>query len=345
MAVAITCTARPTQSGSTGAYGSQHVIRRYWDVTLNAAAVNGWLIASQANPGGVYDYVLQPGTVDTTTNFWVTRVGADPFPGDESGLNWVAWAEEASDPYAGSNPLPWLRKDEVEQDNAVYPIPMVRDFSVPPLPICNSAKDRPANPPTTDLINPKLRVKRYRRVSEFDRQVAMESQGTVNQDAFTIADIGGNINIAAEGAILKRVIANGRNWTDTYPGTVYYDVTLEIEVQGQYPPGSTPGDGSIKWIVLEDAGFYAYKTAGQISTKAHITEKMLDPSNTTGSNSGFMVYPPGTDGNLSGSPVLIPVCKEIYLSSDGTRYTASNVEVCVKRFIRFPTSDWSSFIV
>lgn len=345
MATAIRCRILPIQSGSFGAYGSQHFIRKYWSVTLDGPATdgNGWKLAAQANPGGGEDFVLQPGFLDSTTNFWVTKVGADPESGDESGINWVAWCEEASDPYAGSNALPWLRKDEAEQDCAVYSVPMVKDFSDTPLPVVNSAKDRPANPIMQDLINPKWRIKRFRRVSEFDRDEAQQCQGSVNESGFTIADIAGNISVAAECAVLRRVVANGRTWTDSYPGTNYYDIVLEIEVQGQYPPGSAAGDGSLKYIDIEDAGFYGYVTANDISTKVHLTNKMPDPTNTTGANSGYAVYPPGDP--QSGSAIMIPVCAPVFLSSDGTRYTGSNVEVCVKRFQRYPVKDWSSFIV
>lgn len=318
----VSCTPLPNSEYSEGSARRRSRSRRYWLVVIDSMDEgNAYLAATAVDPGNPGYYVLPRGTVDATNGLVVVDRGAFPVDGDDSGLNWIAWSEESSDPIEGSSTSPWLWKDRVHRDFVTYTVPMFLDFSPTPKVIINSAGDMPATPLMMELSNPYLRIARARRPSEFSYKTAGECIGSINQSSFTVKAVAGNITVPAEEAILRRVVADDELWQGNTPPTPFLNIVLEIELKGQYPPTATDTTGEVakfKHVLIEDKGMHYYATA---STPA--------------------------------SKTVFPTLTPQFINADGTKVTlsgtwatdAATLATKFRAFQRAPIKDWSSFIL
>ena len=215
---------------------------------------------------------------------------------------------------------------------------MTKDFSSPPNPIQNSAFDPPSEPLTHDLINPKFRLHRHRRYSDFNYNAATAAQMTTNTTGFTIVEIGGVVtSVGANCALLHSIVAHPETWVD---GTLYQVIVAEIELKGQYPPGLP----DLTKVRLQNRGMRILQTANTPSSKVHATTTIDDPNNP----GTPMVYPVGYPiASLVGKKVLMPVSHPVFLKLDGTQWPQDGTDPTAADlvFTRFPSTDWSSFII
>ncbi len=334
-------------SGNLGKNNFDRRYRRYYSVTLSEAdPISGWVTACTNTSVG--DHIPQRGTQDSVTpNGYVLDNGADPEAGDASGINYVVWAEFGSDQIAGSNIQPWSRKDMVKRSSKVYQVPMISDWNTDPAinggqyrPVVNSAGDRPANPLMMEVKNPLMTIRRARRAIDFDPDAAQLCQNSINESDFTLATVNGDITVTAGTALLHEINADDARFTDTFPGTSYFDITMIIERQGLYPPGSY----NLKMVEIADEGF-----------KHWITPRNPDPTTDNPADkilaTDTAYDATETDHIMKGSdglPIQFPVTAPVFLYSDGTRLPANasfdDLLNAKKQFTRYPTKDWSDWI-
>lgn len=343
----VSCTALGTTRGSVGAYASSHSVKKYWLVVLSEAHPDGWLVATQASD------VIQPSQRDTTTNWTCVAVSAEPASGDEECVNYIVSSEMRDDPIAStpkagsSNAVfPWNRCDRIERSSQRYTVPMEQDFTqdnsgvLKPKPVVNSAGDRLVGQITHELFNPYLRIHRSRRVSAFDYQKAQECQGTINSAEIKLYPITqpSGIAIPAGEALLHNVIANDQIWTDPTgsPSTdvPYYDVVIELECKGQYPPGNI----DLSDVLVGNTGIHHYAKPNEANTKVHAANKVIDPKwDGTGAVQYLM---------KGATAAMVPVNAPVYLELDGTRATDlsdDHLATLVKKFKRYARADWSDW--
>ena len=149
----------------------------------------------------------------------------------------------------------------------------------------------------------------------------------------------------------------------------YYDVVLEIEVSGQYPPAPPYGTGDISKVQLNNTGIYHYPrpAGGDWATTDTVTRTLQhgwnylsDPANPTNPVLHMMnpQNAPGATVDQKVSPtckyVVQPLSHDVFLNLNGTRYDGTgktqaqiNADLLALHlnFTRYPTMDWSSFIV
>jgi hypothetical protein len=341
----------PTETSTFGVYPNQHRRILKWLVALDSSDVGGDLVALNAGTP-----IITLANNDPATGLCCVAMTAQLENREDGGVYYIVTSEFKDDPIAATNILPWMRKDKVEMSKKVYSVTMEQDFSTPPLMIANSAGDPPPSPLVHDFVNPLLRVRRARQAAgttPFDYAAAQAAQGTVNDVAFTIAEITNSISVPIGGAMLHSVVATPAVWY-TLGGTPaainYYDIVFELELSGQYPPptGGLPG-GNLGLLRMNNTGVYCMTdsnndgsgggsgTIAGSGTKAQAWNPIADPLH------------PGQMLTRRGRKKQIPVTRPVPLNSDGSRVpdsglTASNLATKVLTFTRFPTGSWGSFI-
>ena len=320
-----------------------------WKVTLSHSDPYGWLVAMYASG------IFRRSDVDIYTGLCCTDVSSEPDSSDPTGINYLVTCMMGDDPIAASAFLPWQRKDKVDESCKRYQVPMEHDYSVDgsgnPKPVVNSAFDRPATPIMHEAINPFYRVRRCRLAADFDYAAAKSAQDSINKYDVTISEITGNITIAAGEGRLHSVVATPAVFYDpTGSGvTAYYDVVMEIEGKGQYPPPT----GNLAKVRVNDMGFNCF------TSSTNDGSGLATPITTPPAGKKIRMWQPVPDTlnpgswmtDTRGNIVQQPMTTAQFLNSDGTRFVIDpasstlNADLLskVKDFVRFPTVDWSSF--
>lgn len=256
-----------------------------------------------------------------TTGKVCLRKRVEPESGDDSGINWrvtVEFGVNTESLSDGGTGEPWNRKDRIRRTVQVYE--MVKSVDLDGKTIQNSARD-----PIPGLVfleyNPVRIVNRWRRHTSFDPDAAEACIGTVNQGSFTLKPKYGTITIPAQRACLRNITTNDAVWTD---GTFYFDITMELEIQGD--PSLAVTDPTFRGVDLQhytvqNKGFNFLDSADSYAKKPIMREKVVN-----------------------GVTYQVPTPTEQFLKDDGMVLTSETPSDYDLSFRRRRVADWSGWI-
>ena len=291
----------------------------YLVVLSEPDATNGATLARDATG------IPAVGSALGSTGLVALRKRAELISGEEHGINYRVTVEygvnTSTGTGGGGSGEPWSSKDVVTRRVQMYTTHKSTDIAG--VAIANTANDPIQGGLAFDEFNPVRVVRRYRKHTTFNPDLAEACVGTLNSAQISLNPVRGVVTVAAGRALLRNFTCQDAFWPDT--NEFYYDITFELEIEHQVP---------LQYYYVTNKGWF-YIDVADGSTKKPYVKTVTVNGREIPSQGEVLLKDNGDkadDGSYRG------------LQWDPATGSSGSTQGYDLRFTRRKTADWSTWI-